>query len=177
MKQWLSNPAVQIVLILCVFALVGYKFGVFGIVITAPGFAAALARPVINLVGNIRHGMRENVWLPVHGHHFVFKDVTIHVLEDESHFRWVPLAEARRVGGVSASEALLEATYRKRFQRMGKTNQAYLRDDALVEYLSKSSDAVALRFRTWVDRTVAMPGQRIRDKLGVRSEHDAKDDD
>ena len=166
MKQLLGFPSVQIALCLAVFALVGWKFGAFGLVLASPLLAAAIAVPVMNLVANIRHAARERVWLPVHGEHFVFRDVTIHVLEDDDHWRWVPLADARKAAGVAASEGALQATYGERIQRMGKPMQVYLRDDALIEYLSKSTDATALRFRTWVERTVALPAQKIREREG-----------
>lgn len=175
MKQWLGYPSVQIVLCLAVFSGIVWQFGPFGTVIAAPLLAAAIARPVLSLIANIRHGMRERVWLPVHGQHFTFHDVRIRVLEDESHCRWVCLADARKVAGIGASEAALEATLGPRFRRAGKPLLPYLRDDALVEYLAKSTDATALRFRTWVDRTVAVPGQKIRERMGIRVDEDRDD--
>lgn len=170
MRQWLGYPSVQIALAVAIYLALGWKFGAFGLVIMAPGLAAAIARPVINLAGNIRQTVRERTWLPVHGTHFVFKDVTIHVLEDERHFRWVNLADARKVGGIHASEGALQSAYGQRLQRTGKPAQLWIRDDALIEYLARSTDAVALRFRTWIDRQVAMPAQKIRERLGVRDE-------
>jgi len=29
-------------------------------------------------------------WLPLHGTHYVFKHRTIHVLEDDDNWRWLP---------------------------------------------------------------------------------------
>ena len=46
----------------------------------------------------------------------------------------------------------------------------YLRDDALVEHLSRDSHPAAARFRTWVDRDISFPGRRIRRDLGIRPE-------
>lgn len=170
LKHWLSFPSVQIALCLAVYALVGWRFGAFGLVLASPGLAAAVARPVLTLLANFRHGMRERTWLPVHGHHYVFKGITIHVLEDEDHCRWIPLADVRKVAGATASEGALTVAYPERFKRLGKPAQPHLRDDALVEHLGKESNPVALRFRTWVDRDVAFPGRRIRKRLGVRPE-------
>jgi hypothetical protein len=99
--------------------------------------------------------------------------VTVHVFEDERHERWVNLADARKAAGITASDGALEKSMGARFQRRGR--DVWLRDDALVEYLSRSTDAVALRFRTWVDRQVMFPGQKIRERLGVRPQ-DEEDD-
>lgn len=171
-RRWLAYPSVQIALCVAVFAGVAWQFGPFGTVIASPLLAAAVARPLLNLVGNIRHGMRERVWLPVHGEHFTFHDVRIRVLEDESHCRWVCLADARKAAGIGASEAMLAASLGPRFRRAGKPVQPYVRDDAVIEYLAKSTDARALRFRTWVERTVAAPAQKVRERLGIREDED-----
>ncbi|MDB5874775.1 MAG: hypothetical protein JWQ07_4217 [Ramlibacter sp.] len=168
MKHWLGFPSVQIALCLAVFAWVAWRLGPFGAVWASPLLAAAIAYPVYNLVGNIRHGMRERTWLPVHGQHYVFKGTTIHVLEDDDRCRWISLADMNKVAGITAGERALELAYPERCKRMGKTGQPHLRDDALIEHLGKESNPVALRFRTWAERTVAFPGRKIRESLGIR---------
>jgi hypothetical protein len=170
MKHWSSFPSVQIVLCLAVYGFVGWRMGPFVFVWTSPLLAAAIARPLLSLVANFRHGVRSQVWLPVHGQHYVFKGITIHVQEDDDRCRWVPLADVRKVAGITAGEGALAMTYPQRFMPTGKSQQAHLRDDALIEHLGKQSNPVALRFRTWLERTVAFPGQRIRKNLGIRPE-------
>lgn len=51
---------------------------------------------------------------------------------------------------------------------MGKPEQPYLRDDALIEHLAREGSPAALRFRTWVERTIAFPASRIRTQFGIR---------
>lgn len=167
MRSLLAQPLVQIALWLGVYALVGWKFGPFGLVIAAPGLAAATVMPIWRIVAGLREGMRERVWMPVHGEHFVYKSTTIRVLEDESHFRWVCLADVRKVIDFNASEGALAAAHGARYQRMGKPAQAFLRDDALCAHLAKSTEEATQRFRTWVDRTVALPGGKVRERAGV----------
>jgi hypothetical protein len=169
-KRWLSFPSVQIGLCVAVYGLVGWRMGAWVLVFSSPLLGAAIARPVINLVGNIRHGLRAKVWLPVHGTHYVFKGVTLHVDEDEDHCRWVALADVRKCVGVTAGEGALAITYPGRVRRMGRPEQAFVRDDALVEHLGKESNPAALRMRTWVDRNIVFPGRRIRKRLGVHPE-------
>lgn len=168
MRKWLSYPAVQISLCVLVFAGIVYQFGPFGTVIAAPALAAAIARPVINLVGNIRHGMRERVWLPDHGEHFVFKESTVRVLEDDDHCRWVNVDDVRKAAGLQLKDSTLAGRAGERFKVMGKPRQSYMRDDALLEYLGRSTAPVTLHFRTWLERTVFMPGQKVREQRGIR---------
>ncbi len=164
MKRWLGFPLVQIALCTACYGLVGYWLGKYMMVFTAPAYGAAIARPLINLVANFRHGVRAHVWMPVHGTHYVFKDTTIHVLDDENSWRWVPLSDVERVLGRKLNARLLGITYTDRLVLAGKPTRMHLRDDALIDHLSKLSDPVALRFRTWVERNVALPARRVRQR-------------
>ena len=85
MKRWLGFPSVQIALCIGAYALLGYRLGVFAFVFALPLFAAIIARPLFALVSNYRRKMQELVWLPVHGQHYVFMGMTIHVREDDDH--------------------------------------------------------------------------------------------
>ncbi|GAC1355756.1 MAG: hypothetical protein NVSMB34_09290 [Variovorax sp.] len=168
MMRWLALASVQLALGLAAFLAIAWRLGPFAAVIASPLLGAAIARPLMALLANIRHAMRERTWLPVHGQHYVYKGVTVHALEDDDHFRWVPLADLRKVVGLTASERALALAYPGRCVRMGKGNEPHLRDDALITHLGKESNAGALRFRTWAERTIAFPGRRIRDGLGIR---------
>ena len=170
MMRWLTLPSVQIALCLAAFLAIGWFMGPFGALFSSPLLAAAIARPLMALVANMRHSVLERTWLPVHGQHYVYKDVTIGVLEDEDHRRWVCLADARKVVGFTATERALAIAYPQRCLRIGKRGGPYLRDDALIEHLSKENHPAALRFRTWAERTIAFPGRRIRERLGIRDD-------
>jgi hypothetical protein len=167
MLAWLKNPLVQIALCVTVYLLASWRWGPFFMAIASPLLGVAVCVPLMNLVAGLRQRARENTWLPVHGQHYVYKGVTLRVLEDEEHRRWVSLADARRVVGVTASERSLAVAYPGRCEHFGKDG-AYLRDDALVEHLAKENDPGALRFRTWAERTIAIPGRNVRSKLGIR---------
>lgn len=172
MKRWFSLPLVQIALYVGAYALLGYRFGVFAFLIASPVFATLMKRPLFDLLADFRRRVREHVWLPVHGHHYVFKGMTIHVLEDDDHCRWISLADVRKVLGVTATERALAHTYPGRLQSMGEAAETHIRDDALVTHLSKENQATALRFRTWVERNIALPGRTIRKRLGIRSDNE-----
>ena len=171
MMRWLSFPAVQIALCLAVFALAGWRWGPLGMVWTSPLLGAAICRPVMHLVAGMVHRIREHTWLPVHGRHYVYKGVTVNVLEDDQHRRWVRLEDARKVAGFTATERALTLAYPGRCERFGKGG-AYLRDDALVEHMGKENNPAALRFRTWAERTIALPGRKVRSNLGITERDD-----
>ena len=170
LKRLLSYPSVQSGLCVAAYAWAGDRFGARGLVIAAPLLAAAIVRPLMNLLANFRYNVRAQVLLPLHGKHYAFKGITIHVLEDVDRCRWIPLADVRKVAGMTASDSALEITYPERFMRMGKGAQPHLRDDALVEHLGKENNPVALRFRTWVEREVSFSSRRIRKRLGIHPE-------
>ena len=170
MLRWLSFPSVQIVFCSAVFALVAWKFGPFGAAIASPLLGTAICRPVMALVANLRQTARESIWLPVHGQHYVFKGVTVRVREDDDRCRWVCMADVRKVVGETASERTLAVAFPDRFLQDGRPAQAWLRDDALIEHLGRENNPAALRLRTWTERTIAIPGRRVRSSLGIRPE-------
>ncbi len=172
MKRLLRLPSVQIALCVGAYALVGYYFGVFAVVFTAPVFATAVKRPLFALLANFRSYVRKQVWLPVHGQHYVFHDVTIHVVEDDEHYRWVSLPDVQKVVGVTATERALAQVYPGRVKAMGKPARPHIRDDALVSHLGKENLATALRFRTWLERNIAFPGRTVRKRLGIHADHE-----
>jgi hypothetical protein len=169
MKNWLGFPSVQIALCTLVFGAIAYwlagsVMGRVMLVFLIWGYGAAISRPLINLAANFRHTVRSVVWLPVHGTHYVFKDTTIHVLEDDDTWRWLPLADVELVLGRKLNARVLAITYPQRLEMGGKPVRMHVRDDALIEHLSKLSDPMALRFRTWVERSVALPARRMRQR-------------
>ncbi len=168
MKTWLAAPSLHIVLILAAYTALGNYLGVFAVVWSSPLFAALLARPVMRLASSFRQRIRAHVWLPVHGHHFVFRSTTILVIEDDDHSRWVCLTNVQTVVGATANERALSATYPGRIKRMGRPAQTYMRDDALVAHLGKDKALGTLKFRNWVDQSIRVPGQKVRRNLGIR---------
>lgn len=162
MKQWLGYPSVQIALCTACYALLAYWTDKWTVVFVSPLYGAAIARPLINWVANIRQVLRAQVWLPVHGKHYVFKGTTVRVLEDEDDWRWVRVDDVQAALGMAMNTRQLALTYPGRVEGMGRPAQLHIRDDALVEFLGRQQDATALRLRTWVERNIAFPAERLR---------------
>jgi hypothetical protein len=159
-------------LALCVLLtwLVWHFLGTVGLVMTAPMYGVALARPLLDLASAIRHEMRRAQWREVEGRHFAFKGRTVHVLEDADHQRWVRIADVRAVVGLTAGDGALRITYPGGWRVLGKPPEAYLSDEALLAHLGKERSPKALRLRHWVEREIVFPARRQRERHGVKLE-------
>lgn len=169
-RQVLQRPAVQVVLITLAYLVLGYKAGLFVFVFVVPLYAALVTLPAIELLREWRHGMRKAVWQEAQGQYYAYRDTRIHVLEDESHCRWVRAADIRRIYPPLVSDRQLRSQYPNTSQQIGKTPQLYLRDDVLVQHLRQVNEPLALRLGTWVDRSIFFPGSKLRQRYGIRLE-------
>ncbi len=167
MKTWLGMAWVQMVLWLGAYVLLGNTFGKFAWLLASPLVAYGIARPLMALVSDFRHKILGAVWLPVHGKHFVFRNVTIRVVEDDEGQRWVNLADVRKVVAATAPDRTLAISYPGRIADKGRPARPHLRDDALVTHLGTHREPETLRFRTWVDRSIAVPGRKVRENLSI----------
>jgi hypothetical protein len=164
MPQWLSLPSVQVALCTACYLLLGYWTDKWTVLFVSPLYGALMARPLMNLLASLRQVIRSRVWLPVHGQHYVFKGTTIHVLDDAGGWRWVRLADVQQVLETALNARVLAITYPERLEMMGRPAQMHMRDDALILHLAKQNDATALRLRTWLERNIAFPAQRARQR-------------
>lgn len=142
--------------------------GVAVMVMTAPLYGVALARPLIDLMSELRHGAHVAVWRSVEGRHFAFRGTPVQVLEDADHVRWIRAADVRRIVGYTASHGALALSYPNGWRVMGQPPETHFAEDALITHLSKESSPEALRFRHWAEREIVFPAQRRRERLGIR---------
>ena len=141
-----------------------------GIVFMAGLCGLLLARPLLDLASAIRHEMRRATWRDVQGRHFVFRGHTVHVIEDADHQRWIRLSDVRAIAGFTASDGALKLTYPKGWRLCGKPSVPHLSDAALLVHLAKERAPTAAKLRHWVEREIAFPARRQRERSGVRSE-------
>jgi hypothetical protein len=167
MKSWYTLAWVQIALWLGAYAALGYTFGKFAWLLASPLVAYGIARPLMALASDLRHKILGAVWLPEHGKHFVFRNVTIHVVEDDEGQRWVDLADVFKVVGNAVTPRTLAIAYPGRVADRGSPARPHMRDDALVTHLGTKNQPEALRFRTWVERSIAVPGRKVRQNLDI----------
>ena len=168
----MASTLLQIALRLAVCAAITYPmwrvFGSFGLLFAAPLFGIALARPLIDLASETRRLLRAQALRQVEGRHYAYKGSPIKVLEDADLQRWLHTPALRRiVPGLPVDRQLL-GQFPTACQRFKGEAGCFIRDDALRELLSRSSDAQAPRLKVWVEREVAFPAEQQRQRHGHR---------
>ena len=148
--------------------LVWRSFGAVSMVTTLPLFGIALARPLLDLASALRHAMNRAHWRDVEGRHYAYRGRPVRVVEDDAHGRWVRLADVRAIVGFTASDGALAIAYPEDVTRLGRPPEPHLRDVALLAHLEKERSPEALRLRHWVEREIAYPARRERERLGIR---------
>ncbi|MEO8310823.1 MAG: hypothetical protein ABI520_06590 [Caldimonas sp.] len=163
----------SIALRLAVCALVSWVvwrwFGLTAMVPTLPLFGILLARPLLELAGALRDGMKEVQLAAVEGRHYAFRGHRVQVLEDPDRRRWVRLADVRAIVGFTASDGALAITYRDGVRRLGKPAEPHVSEEALLTHLLKERAPEAARLRVWVEREIVFPARRERARLGIRA--------
>ncbi len=144
--------------------------GVFGLLGSLVIWGLALAHPLLDLFVEIPRQARAAVWRPLEGRHAVFRGRPVQVLEDADHRRWIRAADVRAIVGYTASDAALALTYPNGWRRAGKPSTPHFSDDALLAHLAKERSSDAAKFRSWVEREIAFPARRERERLGIRIE-------
>lgn len=127
-------------------------------------YGVLLARPLLDLASELRHGMRAAVWRPVEGRHYVYRGTPVQVIEDEDHTRWVRAADVRTIVGFTAGDAALALTYPDGWRPLGRPPQPHFSDEVLLTHLRKESTAEAGRFLVWAERTITLPARRLRER-------------
>lgn len=128
-----------------------------------------LLRSVIYDWGAELHHAVKRVHLePLSGTHFAYHDMTVNALEDHEHSYWIPVADVKKIVGRCANDRALELTYPGGWEMLGKPPKGHLRDDALVLYLAKEQELRGIQFKVWVERNIAFPANRKRERFGIR---------
>ena len=143
--------------------------GVGFMVGTLPLFGILLARPLIDLVSALRHGMKHAQLAAVEGRHYAFRGRRVEVVADADRRRWIRLADVRAIVGFTASDGALALTYPGAMRRFGRGGEAHLAEEALLAHLLKERTPEAGRLRGWVEREIVFPARRERERLGIRA--------
>ena len=162
---------IAIRLLLCgIVTWVAWRYsGLTSAVVTVVLYAIALPKPLIDLASELRHQYRRAHWRDREGRHYVYHGMPLSVHEDVEHRRWVGLVGVRAIVGFTASDSALSRTYPDGWGLFGRPPEPHLRDDALIAHLMKERSATALKFRHWVEREIAFPARRQRERYGIRT--------
>lgn len=149
--------------------------GAIGLAASAPLFGVALAKPLLDLGSELRHSVRRRVYARVEGQHFEHRGFHLDIREDEGHHRWISLHDVKKLIPALPRPAVLRSQFPQAIQHDPELRGDRIRVDALLAYLSKSTDADSLRFRNWLERDVDFPAAAVRRRLGIKDPETPKD--
>jgi hypothetical protein len=147
---------------------VWHWFGPVSMVPTLGLFGILLARPLLDLAGALRDGMKHAQLAAVEGRHYAFRGRGVQVLDDDDRRRWVRLADVRAIVGFTATDGALAIAYPGGVRRLGRPAETHVSEEALLTHLAKERAPEAARLRSWVEREIVFPARRERARLGVR---------
>lgn len=135
----------------------GVGLGAVALAMTAPLFAVALARPLIDAFGLAWGATNERALRHRSGRHFEHRGQALDVAEDDDGLRWLLLADVRKVlPGLPRDEVV-----RRQSGALVGTVDGYaglrIRADALQDLLRKASEPAAVKFKVWLERDVLSP--------------------
>jgi hypothetical protein len=129
--------------------------------------AQLFKRIVVDLLAETGWQMRRAALEPLNGKHYQFQNFQLQVVEDDDHCRWIPTAKVRQIVGQLASDEALLRLFPSGHRRLGDQQEGYLRDDALVAHLAGAHSSQAIKFKNWIERNVAFPARKIRERKGI----------
>jgi hypothetical protein len=137
-------------------------------VFTIPLFGVLLAEPLFDVAGDAWRAVKGAGLSGLEGRHYVYKGRPIAVDQDGAGRRWVCLKDVESVLGIP-----LEAVSTLRGAAAVATlrtirRQVFVEADALHALLDTCPSEEAGRLRWWVERTVAYPARRQRER-GAKS--------
>lgn len=140
------------------------KFGNTMLAICAPLFGVALARPILDLFEEANHANTRAAFRDVHGRHFVYKGTPIDVMEDSESYRWLRLADVRKIVTALPADGVLRGMHPDGLLDINSDRDSCIKAEALLAYLQKATEPASLRFKLWLEREVVMPAIRIRQR-------------
>lgn len=164
MPQVLLKIALRLLACAGVAYLVWRGLGAIGLVVCAPLFGVALARPILELMEESAHTARRSAFRDVDGRHFQYKGTPLDVVEDTDSYRWLRLADVRKIVTALPADQVLRSLHPEGLQDMRSARNPCIKAEALLQYLQKATDPGSLRFKVWLEREVVMPAIRIRER-------------
>jgi hypothetical protein len=137
--------------------------GAYGLGSSLALYGVLLAHPLVELAGELRGRLREEAFRPIEGNFWSYKGRRLTVIEDEQHVRWIKALDVARIIGVTLNHASLEQNHPQGYRRFGEL--PCFSDETLLLFLAKQSSPEAIRFRNWVEKDIAFPARRLRERL------------
>ena len=160
-------PAVVVLRLLACSAftwLVWRWIGVASLVVCAPLFGVALARPVLELAEHTTLLAKRLGYRKINGRHFEHHGRSLDIVDDDEGYRWVSTADVRKVVSGLPGDAVLERLFPGDVRRDPAAGVPRLKAEALHACLDKATEAGTLKFRLWLQREVILPADLRRQR-------------
>lgn len=139
--------------------------GAAGLAVSAPLFGLALAKPIYQLVADLRQSAKALAYSDVEGNYYEHRGYSMKVIEDEGHHRWLCVRDLRKVVAALPSEAVLQRSFPQGLRHERAFHGPAIRADALLAYLEKSTSTESIKLRIWLEKDVLHPAETIRRRL------------
>ena len=133
----------------------------------AVAIGASFSRIIIDLVAEMSWLFRRSMMESMGGTYYQFQNFRLQVVEDDDHCRWIATEKIREIVGQLASDHTLAQLFPTGHQRLGDEQKGYLRDDAVMAHLASANTPQAIKFKNWIERNVAFPARKIRQRQGI----------
>lgn len=140
--------------------------GPVGLVVTAPVWGIALARPLIDIGAGSAGSLRALALRDVEGEFYAFQGRWIHVHEDEDG-RWLRAAHVRRVVPGWPDDGVLLRLHPDGCRRLGRVAALYVGTAAVLAVLDRAQAARTLKFKLWIERELVLPLRKRRERDGL----------
>lgn len=167
MLQLLATTGVRLLACAAVAFLLWQALGAAGLAVSAPLFGLALAKPIYQLVADLRQSAKALAYSDDEGNYYEHRGYSLKVMEDEEHHRWLSVRDVRKLVAALPSEAVLQRSFPERVRHERAFHGQALRADALLSYLEKSTSSESIKLRIWLQRDVIRPAQTARRRLGI----------
>jgi hypothetical protein len=127
----------------------------------------AFSRILIDVGAELGWRARQQRLKSMSGTHYQFQSNIVHVVEDDDCCRWLATDEVRKIVSGLVSDSLLAAKFPNGYQALGKTGRGHLRDDALIAHLADLQAPQAIKFKNWVEHSIALPARTVRKRKGI----------
>jgi hypothetical protein len=141
--------------------------GVVSLVLCAPLFGVALARPVLEMVGNTVLLAKRLGYRKINGRHFEHQGRSIDIADDDEGYRWLKTEDVRKVVAGLPTDPVLVRLFPGEVRPGAAREVPRMKAEALDAYLAKATEAGSLRFRLWLQREVILPARLRRERGSV----------
>jgi hypothetical protein len=136
--------------------------GPFGLVLTAP-VLAILARPIVDIVTGYPRFVARLALRRYEGRYYAYRGRHMDIHIDAEARCWIATQDVRKITALPA-DAVLCRLLPADCRELGEPASWRITTEGAAQVLAKSSDPEVARFRAWLERDVALPARKRRER-------------